>query len=205
MTTCRYESLHNGARPFRAPRRRWHLASADDHIEASHGHDLDRVGPPRHCPLRHAASGETFDRSQRVCQIGGVEKMVVARHLDQLDVDIERWFDLTADAAIVAGYHGDFLPDDRYDDWSTPLRDEIRARYAAAIRRLADCSADKDAIELWRKALGQDPYDERSHRALVVTLRAEGRLGEARSAYQSYVAAMDDLEVPPTAWDQLNP
>jgi pimeloyl-ACP methyl ester carboxylesterase/DNA-binding SARP family transcriptional activator len=138
---------------------------------------------------------------------GGViaDRSSVRLDLDHVDVDIERWFDLTADAAIVAGYHGDFLPDDKYDDWSTPLRDEIRARYAAAIRRLADCSADKDAIELWRKALGQDPYDERSHRALVVTLRAEGRLGEARSAYQSYVAAMDDLEVPPTAWDQLNP
>jgi hypothetical protein len=38
-----------------------------------------------------------------------------------------------------------------------------------------------------------------------MTLRAEGRLGEARSAYQSYVAAMDDLDVSPMAWDALEP
>jgi DNA-binding SARP family transcriptional activator len=138
---------------------------------------------------------------------GGViaDRSSVRLDLDHVDVDIERWFELTEDASIVAGYHGDFLPDDRYDDWSTPLRDDVQARYAAAVRRLADCSESNDAIDLWRRALGVDPYDERSHRALVVTLRAEGRHGEARSAYQSYVAAMDDLEVPPTAWDQLDP
>ena len=33
---------------------------------------------------------------------------------------------------------------------------------------------------LWRRVLTQDPYDEGAHRSLVATLRAEGRLGEAR-------------------------
>jgi len=31
----------------------------------------------------------------------------------------------------------------------------------------------------------------------------DGRIGEARSAYQTYVAAMDDLAVKPTTWDNL--
>ena len=101
---------------------------------------------------------------------------------------------------------GDFLPDDRYEDWSAPLRDEIRARFVAAsasARRAQRCSRRDRAV-----AQGDWPRTRTTNAAiaaLVVTLRAEGRLGEARSAYQSYVAAMDDLGVPPTAWDELVP
>ena len=138
---------------------------------------------------------------------GGVvaDRSSVRLDLQHVAVDIEHWFDLTDDAAIVDGYHGDFLPEDRYEDWSAPLRDEISVRYGAAVRQLAQRSTPAEAIEFWRRALVHDPYDERSHRALVATLRAEGRLGEARGAYQSYVASMDDLEVQPTAWNQLEP
>jgi DNA-binding SARP family transcriptional activator len=95
------------------------------------------------------------------------------------------------------------LPEDRYEDWSTPLREEVRGRFGAAARRLAEASDPKEATELWRRLLAQDPYDEAAHQSLVATLRAEGRLGEARVAYQTYVAAMDDLGVDPTTWDEL--
>ena len=60
-----------------------------------------------------------------------------------------------------------------------------------------------EAIALWRRVLTQDPYDEGVHRAVVATLRASSRLGEARTAYQSYVAAMEDLGVRPTTWDEI--
>jgi pimeloyl-ACP methyl ester carboxylesterase/DNA-binding SARP family transcriptional activator len=159
--------------------------------------DIERLGPRLSVQLssvrRILGGGIVADRSS------------VRLDLDHVDVDLERWFDLPDDSSVVSGYHGDFLPNDCYDDWSAPLRDEIRARYAAAVRRLADCSVAPDAIDLWRRALSYDPYDDRAHRSLVVTLRAEGRLGEARRAYQSYVAAMDDLDVSPMAWDALEP
>jgi DNA-binding SARP family transcriptional activator len=86
-----------------------------------------------------------------------------------------------------------------------PLRGEVRARFVAAVHRRAERSDAPDAIELWHRALAQDPYDERSHRSLVLSLRAERRFGEARTAYQSYVAAMDDLGVAPSSWDELAP
>ncbi len=109
---------------------------------------------------------------------GGVvaDRSSIRLDLDHVDVDIERWFAQTDDDAIVAGYDGEFLPDDRYDDWSAPLRDEVRARFGVAVRRLAEVSNARDAIELWRRLLTQAPYDEDAHRALVATLRAEGRL-----------------------------
>ena len=115
--------------------------------------------------------------------------------LDHVDVDIERWFAQTDDDAIVAGYDGEFLPDDRYDDWSAPLRDEIRARFGAAVRRLRRSATRVTRSSSGGELLTQEPYDEGAHRALVATLRAEGRLSEARTAYQTYVAAMDDLGV----------
>lgn len=136
---------------------------------------------------------------------GGVvaDRSSIRLDLDYIDVDIERWFAKTDDTAIVAGCDGEFLPNDRYDDWSSPIRDEIRARFSASARRLAEVSEAGDAIDLWRRALTQDPYDEGSHRSLVATLRTEGRLSEARTAYQTYVTAMDDLGVSSTRWDDV--
>ncbi len=85
---------------------------------------------------------------------GGViaDRSSIRLDLDHVDVDIERWFAQTDDAAIVAGHAGEFLPDDRYEDWSAPLRDEIRARFGVAARGLAAISDTDDAIELWRRA-----------------------------------------------------
>lgn len=157
--------------------------------------DIERLGPRLSVQLSAV---------RRVLRGGIVaDRASVRLDLDHVDVDIERWFELADDAAIVAAHDGDFLPDDRYEDWSVPLRGEIQARFGTAIHRLAERSDAPDAIELWHRALGEDPFDERSHRSLVVTLRAEGRLGEARTAYQSYVAAMDDLDIPPPSWDEL--
>jgi DNA-binding SARP family transcriptional activator len=136
---------------------------------------------------------------------GGVvaDRSSIRLDLDRIDVDIERWFALTDDTAIVAGYGGELLPDDRYEDWCAPLRDEVRGRFCRAACRLADASPPDVATPLWRRVLVQDPYDEGVHRALVATLRGQGRLGQARTAYQAYVAAMEDLGVAPTTWEEI--
>jgi DNA-binding SARP family transcriptional activator len=159
------------------------------------GGDIDRLG---------ARLSVQLSAVRRVLR-GGViaDRSSIRLDLDHVDLDIEQWFAQNDDTAIVAGYNGEFLPDDRYEDWSAPLRDEIRARFGVAARRLAEVSHANDAIELWRRALTQDPYDEGAHRSLVATLRAEGRPSKARAAYQTYVAAMDDLGVSSTSWDDI--
>ncbi len=136
---------------------------------------------------------------------GGViaDRSSVRLDLAHVDVDIERWFSHTDDAAIVAGHTGEFLPDDRYDDWARPLRDEICGRFVEAASRMAARGPLSEAAGIWRRVLTADPYDERAHRSLVGALRADGQLGQARAAYQAYVAAMDDLSIDAASWDDL--
>ena len=76
--------------------------------------------------------------------------------LDAIDVDVENWFALVDDRAVVDRYAGTFLPDDRYDDWSQPVRDEVRTRFVSAARRLADLAEGEEAVELMVDALA-DP------------------------------------------------
>ena len=123
--------------------------------------------------------------------------------LVQVDVDIERWYALSDDEAVVEGYTGEFLPEDRYEDWTCPLRDKIRARFVDAAHQLALRRSQRDAIELWRQVLREDRYDERAHRSLIAALRAQGHLGQARAAYQDYIGAMNDLSVEAVRWGEI--
>ena len=74
------------------------------------GGDIDRLG---------ARLSVQLSAVRRILR-GGViaDRSSIRLDLDHVDVDIERWFAQTDDAAIVAGYDGEFLPDDRYEDWS---------------------------------------------------------------------------------------
>jgi pimeloyl-ACP methyl ester carboxylesterase/DNA-binding SARP family transcriptional activator len=131
------------------------------------------------------------------------DRAAIRLDLDAVDVDVERWFANDDDAAIVDGYAGELLPDDRYDDWSGPLRDEMRARFVSAARRVADASDPDRTIGLMRRVLVEDPFDEPSHHALVAALHADGRLGEATAAHAAYVASMEELGVTAADWDSI--
>jgi pimeloyl-ACP methyl ester carboxylesterase/DNA-binding SARP family transcriptional activator len=159
------------------------------------GEDSDRLGARLSVQLsavrRILGGGVIADRSS------------IRLDLDAVDVDLERWFANDGDDAIVDGYPGEFLPDDRYDDWSGPLRDEMRARFVSAARRVAATAEPARSVGLLRRVLVEDPFDEPSHRALVRTLHTDGRLGEAATAHAVYVAAMDELGVPAADWDSI--
>jgi DNA-binding SARP family transcriptional activator len=101
--------------------------------------------------------------------------------------------------AAVRSYVGDPFEDDPYAEWCGPLREEARAAYLRAVRGLARGSRDagdtEQAVCHLLRLLDLDQYDERAHRALVQTLVADGRHGEARRAYDRYAAAMRDIAV----------
>lgn len=166
---------------------------------------IDILWPDGGDPARLAARLSVQLSAVRRVLHGGVvaDRASIRLDLDQVAVDVERWFAAGDDEAIVDGYRGELLPDDRYDDWTAPLRDEARNRFVAAARRLASIHEGERAVELWRRILVEDPYDEAAHRSLVGELALDGRLGEARQAYQTYVAAMDDLGLATAAWDEL--
>jgi DNA-binding SARP family transcriptional activator len=100
-----------------------------------------------------------------------------------------------------ARYAGDFLEEDRYEDWAAPLREEVRATYISVARTLgqmAKASAEHDAaVRLYLRILEWDPYDEDAHLTLIGVLDRAGRHGEARRRYRSYVERMREIDVEP--------
>jgi ATP/maltotriose-dependent transcriptional regulator MalT/DNA-binding SARP family transcriptional activator len=149
--------------------------------------------------------GERFVRADRD---------VVALELAEVEVDVEAFlaeaaaaFELLRDgrrdegceqlAAAEARYTGDFLEEDAYEDWAVALREEARATYIRVARTLADEAAatgDHDAAARYLlRSLEKDGYDERAHLALVATFQAAGRHGEARRAFRTYSARMEEI------------
>jgi ATP/maltotriose-dependent transcriptional regulator MalT/DNA-binding SARP family transcriptional activator len=98
-----------------------------------------------------------------------------------------------------AAYVGDFLEEDRYEDWAAPLREEARTVYltiAAALADITDASGDPDgAIRYRLRILERDPFDERAHLGVVTALLNAGRHGEARRTYRDYESRMQLIGV----------
>lgn len=131
------------------------------------------------------------------------DRSTVRLDLAAVDVDVERWFRLEDDLVLVRGY-AELLPEDRYDDWTAPLRDQMRDRFVAAAHRVARAvladpadggAGSEDGVVLLRRVLELDPYDEEAHRALVELLHRDGRHGEAVAAQERYEEAMAELGI----------
>ena len=99
-------------------------------------------------------------------------------------------------------YTGDFLPDERYAEWtpvpraalSRKLR-EVRLRLAAQAR---EAQTYHEAINLLTPLLTHDPADELVHRELMALYALAGRRHEALRQYQACVEALAaELDVPP--------
>jgi DNA-binding SARP family transcriptional activator len=146
------------------------------------------------------------------------DKESVGLQLERLSVDVETFLG-EAEAGLAAAeegrwqeaeevlefaesaYAGDFLEEDRYEDWSVPLREEARAAYVNVARALSERSlgrGDHDgAARYLLRLLERDPHDEGAHVRLVSTLVAARRHGEARRRYRIYAERMQELELEP--------
>ena len=92
------------------------------------------------------------------------------------------------------GYSGDFLEEDRYEDWAEPLRDEARAVYVDVLRALGEATG---ASNYFLRIIERDPYDEQAHLGHVDALEGTGSHGEARRAYRTYVFRMQEIGAEP--------
>ncbi len=132
---------------------------------------------------------------------GGVvadrETVRLDRH--EVTTDLEAFYDAADDAAIVACYPGEFLPEDVYEDWTTGPRDEARTRFVAAARRLAAKQAASgehlQAAAIGRRLVDADRWDQSAHQIVIDALVAAGEIGEARRAHEGYARAMAELDV----------
>ena len=104
-------------------------------------------------------------------------------------------------AAAEERYTGDFLEEDIYEDWASPLREEARSTYMAVARALATtaaANADHDrAVRYSLRILERDGYAEDAHLRLVSALVAAGRHGDARRHYVTYASRMGEIGVEP--------
>jgi DNA-binding SARP family transcriptional activator len=104
-------------------------------------------------------------------------------------------------ADVEAVYRGDAFEDDPYEQWAEGLREEARACWSKAMRlsaKLAQRAGDTDhAVGCLVRLVSADPYDERTHRALVDLFLAAGRHGEARRWLDLWARAMHSLGAPP--------
>ncbi|MBW0092569.1 winged helix-turn-helix domain-containing protein [Pseudonocardia sp. KRD-184] len=98
-------------------------------------------------------------------------------------------------------YAGDFLEEDRFEDWAVDRREAARATAQTVSRLLARLASDRGDEEaaghhLWR-LLERDPYDEDAWQAALGTQLRLGHPGRARRLYAGYVRRMDELGIAP--------
>jgi ATP/maltotriose-dependent transcriptional regulator MalT/DNA-binding SARP family transcriptional activator len=143
-------------------------------------------------------------------------KDVLALETGSLEIDVERFLaEATAGLTLRAGgapaaarvrlaaaealYSGEFLEEDAYEDWAVPLREEARAAYISVARALGEDALERGEHDLaaryFLRTLEKDPYDEEVHLALVALHEEAGRHGQARRAYRTYVARMEEIAV----------
>ena len=140
---------------------------------------------------------------------GGViaDRESIRLDLAEVSTDLEAFHRSRDDEAVVAAYHGEFLPDDVYEDWATSTRTEVRTRFVLAARRLAQTAVEhgdhQRAVELGGQLIEVDPYDEQAHRLRVTGLLRAGSVHEAERAHANWGEVMAELGVPVPAWDEL--
>ncbi len=132
---------------------------------------------------------------------GGVvaDRQTIALDLDHVSSDVDRFLKTSDDALSVALYTGEFLPEDRYDDWSGALRDEARTHFVRAAQRqwahAHESGQAGDAVDIARRLVEADPYNERFHRFLVTSLTGLGDRAGAESAGIAWVAQMEGIGI----------
>ncbi len=132
---------------------------------------------------------------------GGViaDRQSVRLDPDEVETDLDLFFRVETDAEIVDAYVGEFLPEDVYDDWTGPPRDEARARFVSAARRqLAEAVAGQDhgrSAALARRLIDVDRYDSDAHEQLIAALAGMGESGEARRAEEALAEVMAELGI----------
>ena len=93
-----------------------------------------------------------------------------------------------------ACYNGDYLADDRYEEWALSLREELQRRYLQTLMNLGECYAEaaryEDAIAQARAVISREAAAEPAYQALM---RYAYYLGDQRTALQSYDACVKAL------------
>lgn len=87
----------------------------------------------------------------------------------------------------IALYRGEYLEEDRYEEWAVHLRERWRERYIELLSELADvlarCGRYREALHTIRRAIEKSPLQEPLYRQWMVYAYCAGEPAEARRAY----------------------
>ncbi len=138
------------------------------------------------------------------------DEMVVLGPGDDVAVDVDAF---TAAASAVDGtpgslagalatWTGDLLPEDMYEDWATPHREQLANQRAHLMVQLASAlveqgEAGEAALTLETLAV-ERPDDEEVHRALLQALFAGGRSSDAARAFERLRDALEEYGMAPS-------
>lgn len=82
-------------------------------------------------------------------------------------------------------YHGDFLAEERFEDWAIAERERLRALATKPLRLLSSMSDDPDEAAAFLERLAEmEPLDVDIHRELMRTWLLQGRRGRAIRHYR---------------------
>ena len=100
-------------------------------------------------------------------------------------------------------YRGEFLAEDRYEEWAEATRSDLSRQYLDALSRLAECYAKLDrlrqAISCCQKVLGIEPHRESTIRQLMEYHAAIGERAKALVAFETGAEQLKErLDVEPS-------
>ena len=101
-------------------------------------------------------------------------------------------------------YRGEFLPEDRYEDWSEEMRRDLRRQYLDSIMELASCYEHlgrlRQSISCCQRVLALEPHRER---AICQLMTYQANAGQRDAALNTYTegerALREYLDVKPSA------
>src|SRR5215467_450995 len=89
--------------------------------------------------------------------------------------------------SVLALYHGDYLPEDLYEDWTQRRRDRLRRVHSWLLENGAELALmignGARASEYLLELLEGNPADEQTHRQLMLVYARMGRRSEALNQY----------------------
>jgi two-component SAPR family response regulator len=101
----------------------------------------------------------------------------------------------------LALYQGDYLPERRYEDWSSAERERLQVLALGLMTTLADLLLDNsplESIRLTQHALAIDPVWENAYRTQMQAYLAQGNRPMALKTYQRCVEALrSELDIEP--------
>lgn len=147
-------------------------------------------------------TGDLVEREGEVLALA----LDVTVDLEQFDVEVRRVLALRHDDAglaasvargAMARYHGELLPDDRYEGWVEEPRERARRGMLDLLALCADeAGARGDLDEVRRlvvRAIEVDPYDDHLYVRAATVLVDHGRRGEALSVLRRARVALGEL------------